>query len=230
IRLAVSARTAVRRTVRGPAGWAATGRRPATRRPAGAGVPGESPAGPSATSAGHRLRAGSPAASPAGRRPARAGYAIAGAGPGSGYVRAAAAGWRRRSAAEDSPAAVRESFGVTCERLARDHVDQRFLALADRRRGFHAQGFEQAEVLGAAPPQVRVGDVAGLELEALVADHVQVLRGTFLHVHRVAEQPADHPGIDIGLGGLGEQQVAARLEHAVELGQGAILLDQVMEG
>ena len=67
------------------------------------------------------------------------------------------------------------------------------------------------------------------KFETLLSDHLQVLRCAFLHVHGVAEQPADHPGINVGLGGLGEQQITARLEYAVELGQGLFLLYQVME-
>ncbi|MNI51111.1 hypothetical protein D3C73_1058190 [compost metagenome] len=67
------------------------------------------------------------------------------------------------------------------------------------------------------------------KFETLLSDHVQILRRAFLHVHRVAKQPANHPGINVGLGGLGEQQITARLEHAVKLGQGLFLLHQVME-
>ncbi len=46
----------------------------------------------------------------------------------------------------------------------------------------------------------------------------------------MAEQPANHPGVDIGFGGLGKQQVAARLEHPIELGECPLLLHQVVEG
>ena len=58
----------------------------------------------------------------------------------------------------------------------------------------------------------------GFEFES---QNVQVLRSAFLHVHRVAEQPANHPGVDIGFGGFGKQQIAARLEHPIKLGQAA---------
>lgn len=62
------------------------------------------------------------------------------------------------------------------------------------------------------------------------ADHLQVLRGAFLYMHGMAEQPADDPGIDVGLGGFGEHQITAGLEHAIELGQGFFLFHQMMEG
>ncbi|MNF94665.1 hypothetical protein D3C84_773830 [compost metagenome] len=45
----------------------------------------------------------------------------------------------------------------------------------------------------------------------------------------MTEQPANHPGINVSLGGLGEQQVTPRLEHAIKLGEGLLLLDQMME-
>ncbi|MNG18326.1 hypothetical protein D3C84_1023830 [compost metagenome] len=45
----------------------------------------------------------------------------------------------------------------------------------------------------------------------------------------MTEQPANHPGVDIGFGGFGEHQIAAGLEYAVELGEGVFLFHQVME-
>ncbi|MCY1450224.1 hypothetical protein D9M71_670100 [compost metagenome] len=68
------------------------------------------------------------------------------------------------------------------------------------------------------------------KFETLPANHLQVLRSAFLHVHGVAKQPADHPGINVSLGGFGEQQITAGFEYAVELGQCLFLLHQVMEG
>ncbi|MNL26047.1 hypothetical protein D3C87_1475530 [compost metagenome] len=45
----------------------------------------------------------------------------------------------------------------------------------------------------------------------------------------MTEKPANHPGINVGLGGFGEQQISAGLEHAIELGECLFLLDQMME-
>src|SRR3546814_4586418 len=50
-------------------------------------------------------------------------------------------------------------------------------------------------------------DVGGFELKPLTEDHLQVLRGTCLHVHGMTEQPADHPGIDVSRSGLREHQI-----------------------
>ena len=46
----------------------------------------------------------------------------------------------------------------------------------------------------------------------------------------MAEQQHDDPGLDVLARGLGEQHHAARLEHAVELGDRLLLLHQVVEG
>ena len=46
----------------------------------------------------------------------------------------------------------------------------------------------------------------------------------------MAEQPANYPGINVSLGGLGEQQITAGLKYAIKLGQRLFLLDQMMKG
>lgn len=45
----------------------------------------------------------------------------------------------------------------------------------------------------------------------------------------MAEQQADDPRVDVALGRFGEQQHAAGLEHAMELGDRALLVDQMVE-
>jgi len=60
--------------------------------------------------------------------------------------------------------------------------------------------------------------------------HGQILVGTLLHLHRMAEEPADHPGVDVGLGRFGEQKPSARSKHAPEFVQSPFLFDQMMEG
>src|ERR1700678_3574387 len=92
-----------------------------------------------------------------------------------------------------------------------------------------AEPFEQAEIDGAAPPQIGQRDVVLSKRETRVPDHVEIPVCALLHMHRMAEQQTDHPRPDVGFGGFGEQQHAARLEDTMELGKGALLLDEVME-
>src|SRR5690606_14145864 len=130
------------------------------------------------------------ATSPDAARPADAARAIVSATADAAWPSAAASGWRKHSAAGRRQTTARGSLGCTVQRFAGHHIDQGFFALANRRGLAQLQAFEQAEILGAAPPQIRVRHILRAELEALIAQHLQILPGTFLHVHRVAEQPA----------------------------------------
>jgi hypothetical protein len=70
----------------------------------------------------------------------------------------------------------------------------------------------------------------GTECKAGVADHIEVTVGAFLHVHGMAKQQADHPGLDICIGGFSEQQYPAGFQYAAKFSQGAALIHEMMEG
>src|SRR5690348_9680859 len=89
--------------------------------------------------------------------------------------------------------------------------------------------FEQAEILRAAPPEIRQRYVAFGEVKAARAQHAEIAVSALLHVHRMPEQEADDPRFDVSVGRFGEEQHASGFQHAVERFEGALLLDEMMK-